>query len=208
MWREPTEAADAAIKRYGARILDMLERPLPLVEGKINELSPRALPLAPSARRMWIAFVDSIEAQIAPDGALVPVRGLANKLPEHAARLAAVLALVANVEVNEISAEHMAAGIVLAQHYAAEALRLFEGSQIDADLLLAQKLLGWLSGSWSETAISLPDIYQNGPNPIRDKATATKLVKVLEDHGWLIRIDGGALVAGQHRRDAWQIIKG
>jgi len=91
MWREPGEAADAAIKRYGASILNMLERPLRLVDGKKNELSPRALSLAPNARKMWIAFADSIEAQIKPDGALAPVRGLANKLPEHAARLAAVL---------------------------------------------------------------------------------------------------------------------
>ena len=30
----------------------------------------------------------------------------------------------------------------------------------------------------------------------------------LEDHGWLIRIPGGAEVAGQHRRDAWRTIKG
>jgi hypothetical protein len=131
LWRETTEAADAAIKRYGICILGMLERPLPLVEGKTNELSPRVLSLAPRARNLWIAFADNIEIQIAPEGALVRVRGLANKLAEHAARLAAVLALVANLEVNEISAEHMAAGIVLAQHYATEALRLFEGSRIE-----------------------------------------------------------------------------
>ena len=102
----------------------------------------------------------------------------------------------------------MAAGIILAQHYAAEALRMFEGSQISADLLLAQKLLGWLNGAWTESAISLPDIYQNGPNAIRDKATARSLVKILQDHGWLHRIEGGAKVAGHHRRDAWRIIKG
>jgi hypothetical protein len=157
---------------------------------------------------MWIAFADSIETQIAPDCALAPVRGLANKLPEHAARLAAVLALVANVEVNAISAEHMSAGIALAQHYAAEALRMFAGSRIDGELLLAQKLLSWLLQSWNESAISLPDIYQNGPNAIRDKPTATKLVTLLEDHGWLHRIERGAMVADQHRRDAWRIIKG
>jgi hypothetical protein len=207
-WHESDPASEVAIKRYSARILDMLERPLPLVEGITNELSPRVLPLAPDARKMWIAFADSIETQIAPDGALAPVRGLANKLPEHAARLAAVPALVANVEVNAISAERMSAGIVLAQHYAAEALRMFAGSRIDGELLLAQRLLSWLIQSWNESVISLPDIYQNGPNAIRDKAAATKLVTLLEDHGWLIRIVGGALVADQHRRDAWRIIKG
>ena len=78
---------------------------------------------------MWIGFSDSIENQIEPDGALASVRGLANKLPEHAARLAAVLTLVADAEAIKVSSDHMAAGITLAQHYVAEALRMFEGSQ-------------------------------------------------------------------------------
>ena len=144
LWREPFDGSDVAIKRYGGRILDMLEKPLPLVAGKSNELSPRVLQLAPDARRLWIGFADNIESQIKPDGALAPVRGLANKLPEHAARLAAVLALVSDFEVNEIAAEQMAAGIMLAQHYVAEALRMFEGSRIKSELILAQRLLGWL----------------------------------------------------------------
>jgi hypothetical protein len=38
--------------------------------------------------------VDHAGVTIGPNGALEPVRGLANKLPEHAARLAAILALV------------------------------------------------------------------------------------------------------------------
>jgi hypothetical protein len=91
LWHDPDPASDAAIKRYGAVLLKILERPLPLVEGKTNELSPRALPLAPDARKIWIGFADSIEAQIKPDGALAQVKGLANKLPEHSARLAAAL---------------------------------------------------------------------------------------------------------------------
>jgi Protein of unknown function (DUF3987) len=204
--RTPCSGSDAAIKRYGARILDMLEKPLPLVAGKTNELSPRILQLAPDARKMWTGFADNIEGQIGPDRALAPVRGLANKLPEHAARLAAVLALVSDVEAIEISPDQMEAGIELAQHYAAEALRMFEGNRISPELSLARKLLGWLNGSWKENLISLPDIYQHGPNAIRDKATATKLVKILEDHGWLQRVESGAEVAGSHRPDAWRIV--
>jgi len=208
LWREHSNGSDVAIKRYGSRILDMLEKPLPLAAGQLNELSPRVLQLAPDAQKLWIGFADKIEGQIGPDGALAPVRGLANKLPEHAARLAAVLALVSDIDVSEIFVEHMTAGIELAQHYVAEAMRMFEGNRIGPELLLAQKLLGWLIGSWTENLISLPDIYQQGPNAIRDKATATKLVKILEDHGWLDRIEGGAIVAGYQRRDAWRIVKG
>jgi hypothetical protein len=206
-WREFSTSADVAIKRYGERLLGILERPLPLAKDKTNELEPRVLSLAPAARKLWIAFADKIEDQIGPERALASVRGLANKLPEHAARLAAVLTLVSDTESGEVPAEQMKAGIVLAQHYVAEALRLFEAACVSDELRLAQVLRAWLHGSWDECLISLPDIYQKGPNSIRDKATAARLVTVLEDHGWLKRADQGAIVAGQRRRDAWQIIK-
>ena len=56
LWREAPNSADAAIKRYGARLLKLLERPLPLAEGKTNELAPRVLQLAPDARKLWTGF--------------------------------------------------------------------------------------------------------------------------------------------------------
>ena len=65
-----------------------------LAEGKANELAPRVLRLAAGARILWIAFADSIERQLAPDGALCAVKGIANILPGHAARLAEVMTLV------------------------------------------------------------------------------------------------------------------
>jgi hypothetical protein len=206
VWREPSESADAAIKRYGARLLEVLERHLPVADGKANELAPRVLRLVARARELWIAFADAIENQLAPEGALSPVKGIANKLPEHAARLAGVLALVADVDTSEIQAEQMAAGITLAQHYVAEALRLFEASRVSDSLQLAQRLLTWLRGTWKEDFVSLPDIYQNGPNAIRDKATAARLVVILEDHGWLNKEKSGAEIAGNHRRNAWRIV--
>ena len=208
MWHDPVADSDKAIKRYGARILEILEQSLPLVGGKTNELAPRTLPPAADARRVWTRFADNIEVQIKPDGAFAPIRGLANKLPEHAQRLAAVAALVADIEAAELSADDLARGIMLAQHYAAEALRLFEASQVSGDLILAQKLLAWLTGVWAEPAVSLPDVYRNGPRAIRDQATAGRIVSILEDHGWLSRIEGGAEVAGHQRRDAWRILKG
>jgi hypothetical protein len=204
---ERPETADA-LRRYGARLLDILEKPLALAPGKTNELAPRQLPLSPNARQLWGKFADHVERELAPNGALETVRGLANKLPEHAARLAAVLTLVRNVDAGEIASAEMKAGIALAEHYVAEALRLFGASRIDADLRLAQRLLDWLLNQWTEPKISLPDVYQRSLNAIGDKATAAKLVRILDDHGWLVRIDQGAMVAGQRRRDAWSINRG
>jgi hypothetical protein len=114
--------------------------------------------------------------------------------------------LVGNIGAAEINDDVIKSGISLAEHYAAEALRIFEASKVSAALLLAQRLLDWMHRHWTEPAISLPDIYQRSLNAIRDKATAAKLVRILEDHGWLVPIPGGATVAGQRRRDAWLIV--
>jgi hypothetical protein len=208
LWREPSNESDTALKRYGARLLSLLEAPPPLRADTTNELEPRLLQLSTDARNLWTKFADHIEHAIAPAGEFEPVRGLANKLPEHAARLARVLTLVRDLHAGEICPQVMLAGIVLAEHYATEALRLFGAAQISEHLQLAQRLLNWMRTTWSEPYISLPDIYQLGPNAIRDKATAAKMVDILEDHGFLVKVLKGADVAGKHRRDAWQIIRG
>ncbi len=207
LWREPSAESDAVMKRYGTQLLDILEMPLPLAEGKRNQLSPRKLSLSNAAQRLWIGFHDHIERRIGAGGELEPVCGFANKLPEHATRIAGVLALVKDITSTEMTEVDMQAGIDLAQYYLGEALRLHGASQVSQELRLAEKLRRWFS-TWEEPAISLPDIVQRGPNAIREGSTARKLVGVLEGHGWLVKISGGATVAGQRRREAWRIVRG
>jgi hypothetical protein len=199
---------DNTIKRYGARILNILEKPYPLAANKNNELQPRELALSGAAQAVWRQFADHVEREIRPGGPLESIRGLANKLPEHAARLAAVITLVEDIDGAAINDVAIRGGVRLAEHYAAEALRLFDTSRIGADLKLAQRLLDWLRHTWSEPVISLPDIYQRGLNAVGDQAAARKVVNILEDHGWLARIPPGAVVAGRFRRDAWNIVRG
>ena len=176
LWREPTYESFAALKAYKDRILEILETPLPLAKGKTNELSPPIMTTKGEARKLWTEYADKIEKQIASGCELVPIKGLANKLAQHSSRLAAVLAHIANIEARTLQPEFAANGINLAEHYSAEALRLFEAGQINPDLVLSQRLLNWLCGSWQEPHcnVSLPDIYRNGPNAIRDKATASR----------------------------------
>jgi hypothetical protein len=234
MWREASDASDAAIRAYGARLLNILECPLPVGEGKGSELAPRELELSDDARKRWITFHNHVEGNLKEEGGdLWPIRGFANKMPEHAARLAAVVTLVADINAPEIDDDNMRRGIEVAEHYASEALRLFEASKANADLVLAQRLLDWMNPpllpslqtkaggtgaaapriaelhrQWPEEAISLPDIYQRSLNAIRDQATARKLVNILVEHGWLEPIPGGAIIAGCRRREAWRIVRG
>jgi Protein of unknown function (DUF3987) len=79
LWRERAPTSDAALKRFGARLLEIMQARLPLVGGKANELKPRQLPLSQAARSLWIGFADYIERALAPDGELEAIRGLANK---------------------------------------------------------------------------------------------------------------------------------
>lgn len=205
LWRDPDPASSVALDKYEEAILDILRLPLPLVSGKLNELDPRNLPLSATAQMTWIDFANYIEKRIAPGGELEPIRSLANKLPEHATRLAGVLALVENINMTEISDDHMNRGIELANHYIREALRLFGASRINPELRLAQRLLEWLQTSWQEPLISLPDIYQSSLNAISNQKTAGKIVETLELHGWLERVNGGGVVKGKRRRDVWRI---
>jgi hypothetical protein len=188
-------------------LLEIFERRLPLAEGTRNELAPRTLLLSPEARRLCVAFHDHVEKRLGPGGELEPVRGLANKLPEHAARIAAVLTLVDDVESGEVGCTEMEAGIELAQHYAVEAMRLFGVSRVSDELREAKQLLVWLQTSWSRHLVSLPDIYQRGPNSIRDASRARPAVILLVNHGWLVSVPAGGDIDGTFRREVWRIIR-
>jgi hypothetical protein len=164
--------------------------------------------MVPEARKRWISFHNHVEGHLKEEGGdLWPIRGFANKMPEHAARLAAALTLVTNLDAGAIDDASMERGVRLAEHYACEALRLFEAALANPDLVMAQRLLDWLR-QWPEAAISLREIYRVGPNSIRDKATASKMAAILEAHGWLEPIPGGAIVADRRCRQAWRIVKG
>jgi Protein of unknown function (DUF3987) len=133
--RVPQPESDGKIKRYGARLLSILETPLPLAPGKRNELTPPTLRLSPRARRLLIQFGDHAERNLAEGGLFAPIRPLASKLAQHATRIAAVLALV-----DGLHARCAEAGIRLAEHYAKEALRLMEVGTTASDLQRAERL--------------------------------------------------------------------
>lgn len=202
---EKCKGAQGAIKFELDKLGPAPSEPLPLMEGRSNELAPRTAVLSSFARNRWIAYHDHIEGDLS--GGLQAVRGLANKIPEIAARLAGVLALVDDLGAGEINDDSMERGAALTDHYLTEALRLFHGSQASAELLRAQELLRWLTAEWEyRPYVGLRHIYQLGPNAVRDSSKAKRLVEILVEHQQLVRIEGGADIGGTHCRDAWRIV--
>ena len=116
-----------------------------------------------------------------------------------------VIARVADPHCREITTADVDAGIEVAQHYAMEALRLFDAGAANPEILDAEQLLAWLH-TRPEDLISLPDAYQRGPNAIRDKASALRAITILGDHGHLERVEGGCLVNGVMRQDVWRLL--
>ena len=105
----------------------------------------------------------------------------------------------------EIEGDYMAAGIALAQHYQTEALRLFEAGFIDPDLKLAERVLDFIRERGG--VVSPRCVYQKGPNAARDKETALRLLKILEDHRWIRQVEGGAEIDGRTARDVWRLVR-
>lgn len=196
---------DARVGRYWKALTDLLYRPHPIREGTRNELQPHNLPLSKPAKADWITYFDDIEKLLAEGGKLESIRGFASKAAEHAARLAGVLALIADPNAAEIDLVHVQSGILLLDYYLTETLRIQDAGIADPDLMLAQRLLDWLH-ELGEQHVYLAKIYQFGPSGIRDAKTARKLLGILEDHRWIVRIQGGMRLDDAHRKDAWRIV--
>ena len=118
-----------AIANYGARMLALMRRDLPYDE-RGDGLDPPPLHMSRDARATWVAFYDHVERLLGPGGQLHEISGFANKLAEHAARIAAVLAVFDDPECEELHSSYIASGIELAQFYAGEALRLTNAAKI------------------------------------------------------------------------------
>jgi len=199
-----SEESTRAIETFGEKISDILSLALITKENCENELTPRTLTFDNEASELFNEFADYIETRIIQEGHLESIKGLANKLPEHAARIATTFALIENIQANIVSYK-LKMGICIAKYYGEEALRLVRDGKTDPDIALAEKVRIWLENRDDEM-ISPPDIYQN-LSIIRDKATALKVISILENHGWLRKLPNITTVKGKTRKDVWKIIR-
>lgn len=206
LWRQRPAFIDSSLQAYRKALFELLRRK-PRKGAEPNELAPLALPLTEQARRLWIDFYNEVERQLGADAPWASIRAFGSKLPEQAARIAGVMALVVNPDTDVIGVEAMEGGIELARYYAAEVFRVSDAGMTDPDLVLAEKLLHWLHANPHREVIHLSEIYQFGPNGIRDKATALRIAAILQDHGWLRKMKAGTEIDGSRRRDAWALIR-
>jgi hypothetical protein len=214
--RPEAPETQSALDTYFARLFDILELRFPLEPGTLNELKPRVLELSAAATVLWKRYADYVELELPAGKSFEAIQALACKAAEHAARLAGTLTLIADIEAGEISAERLGAGIELANYYLAEALRLDaigtgeQENEVHISLQQAQKLLTYLQTApfVQNGMVCLVDLYQRGPTSLRTKQAASQVMSVLEDHRYVARIAGGAVINGARRQDVWRLVGG
>ncbi len=145
---------------------------------------PRAVGFSADAAARWLAYAHEVEAAMAPGGTLAPLRSFAVHLPEHAARLAAVLAFVNEDDLTDITLAHLESGLALARFYTDERLRLIDQAAPALDEPAQEDLLReWLARRDVEKVFTLRDLCRTGPKPIRDVDTLYKLMRRMERAG-------------------------
>ena len=205
--RSPKSQSIAVLHEYKRALLARLCAPPPLCEGRKRELEPRKLTMAAATVEIWFAFADEIERLLAPDKPLAQISGFAAKVPEIAARIAAVLAWWSDPNVKEIGPVHLENAKLLLEYYTQEQLRLCHNQSLPRHLSDAIALLDWLRRKWwselRQRHVSVADICQNGPPSIRQAGQARLACAVLVENGWLHQMKDGVLIRGKMRKEAF-----
>ena len=195
-------ASKTALRRHDSRLAAMLREDLPLREGRRNELAPPLIALTREARYVLEDFYISSEKEQAEGGELDNVRPFASKAPEHAARIAAVQTLYQGDR--NVSGETMANATRLATYYMTEAMRVADIATISTSSADAEQMRRWLVGKWTEELISVADAAQRGP--FKETKRTNAAFDILEEHGWLLPVEGGGVVLGNRRQKAWRVV--
>jgi hypothetical protein len=195
-----------AMRTYRDKISEILHSPYKTGNEK-NELEPNQIELDADAKQIWKMFHDKVEDQLSEFGTLSSIKGLGNKAPEHTLRLATVLAGFDAPEISNfsrISSGYIRNSTILTQYYLNEALRLLNSGIAKPTLLDASKLLDWLRIR-NKTIIALIEVYQYGPNCVRDVGKARQLMAMLIEHGYALPLTGGVEFEGKIRKEAFEV---
>lgn len=199
-------ASEAAVSAFTARLVAILETPMPTGENP-QELTPSRLPLAAGARELLWRFYDAVERAQAPGQPMEHVRAYASKSAEQAARIAGVLTLWADLNAPEVTPQAMGWGIELAQFYLTEAQRLAEAGLVSEETAKAERLRRWLVESWPHGEVIPSEILQHGPNALRERKALDGPLSMLLKAGHLLPLDAGTVIRGTARKEAYQIVR-
>jgi hypothetical protein len=207
-WTSAEKWAEPCIAVYQNLVRSMLASHVNL--NASGEVERRVLHLSDEAFGLHMRIYDQTQAQLVRYGSLVPIKGFAEKAPEHACRLAATLAFADNPGVTEISAKHYGAAVALVRHYLSEALRLKFRHEPEELRRRADELLHWLIGRYAEgtSRIDARTIQQSAPRAAGCRRSIEEVLRVagfLQQRGWLRLVTPEGRAPRSKSRTTWDI---
>jgi len=196
---------DEKLATYSARATQILRSEMP-IDPETHELNTRNLMLSEEAKNVLVGYFNRIEKEQGKGGEFESVSAAASKSAEQAARIAGVLTLWDDLKAEEVSLGTMKNAIRLAFYYLLEAKRLTDAAIVPANLQRAENLRVWLYDSWGKPFITKRDVAQLGPNALRTSDLASEGLRLLEQHGWIRRVDPGTVIDGKTRKEAWAVV--
>lgn len=196
---------------FHKRVSEILNRPLCLRIDKqtgrqLNELDLQSIGLTQTAKAHWIDFYSQVEASSGRNRIFECIPGFSNKAAEHCLRLAGILSLFDDPGCRAIDLPAIQSAATLMEHYLNERVRIREIHSPDPEILRAMELLSWIKARAMQV-VTLPDVYQHGPSKLRTSKAARPVIKTLEDHYYVQKIEGGGFsrITGKKSREAWEV---
>lgn len=200
---EVDPSINSAVKSYQEKITKLWRQKARLKSKTNNELNPSVLSLSKVAKAKWVEYYNDNERKLAKDKELGQIAGYGSKLPEQVIRIAGCLSYYFDPDSIVINEKYVSSAIEIADYYASEYLRLNESALIDPNLIQAQKLWDWISKRKIKLIYLMP-IYQGGPGSLRSKAVAKQAVLILEEHGYVYKLESQR-VDGAMRSEVWGV---
>lgn len=213
MYFEASTRDHAAVRAMDKRFKELLEKGITI---KKAEKSQRNVRLDADAKAYWIELHNEFEDKSAKE--YEPIQALACKAAEQVARIAAVLAYLDNSELQLIPREAVERAASLMGFYLNESLRLQQMAEEDQRKKLAEKCIEWVFKERDQSVVQrskenqeniqfhMQGLLQRGPNQLRTKDKAERILKYLHDHGFAKKLPATKF-GDIERKEAWEIRK-
>jgi len=198
-YRRPTEEDEAAAGRFHDEVEDALIATL-------ADPTQRFLALSEDALAICIEFHDEIEIELGRGGWAADISGFASKAPEHACRLAAIMALFEDGAAETVSAEVMKAACKMVKYYLGQYKYLCIAATAETEIAQAQTLLDWLRKNLQPgDGFATDRVLQCGPVAARRARVLDRQLGILKQYGWIHELPAGTKIDGKKRRKAFRL---
>jgi len=176
LYRKPK--GNIGLVKYEHRVLELLQLQTALADD--GSLPVETLQLDDAAKAIWIEFHDDVEQALAPYGDFEPIKDIASKIADNAARIAAVIHTFVHDPTGKIGADSMTSACEVAGWHLGEAKRIYTSISASASESNARLLENWLVTKRAGEA-SKKDIIQKGPHRLRNKEARNQAIAMLVD---------------------------